>query len=64
MNPLLDRNDWNEVSSVILSRLFRADHQGQIVGDLVDSYTVSDDGLTYTLRLRPNVRLTSPQVGA
>ena len=56
LNPLLDRNGWNEVSSVILSRLFRADHEGRIVGDLVESYTVSADGLTWTLQLRDNLR--------
>ncbi len=56
LNPLLDRNGWNEVSSVLLSRLFRADHEGRIVGDLVESYTVSADGLSWTLKLRENVR--------
>ncbi|MFQ5926172.1 MAG: ABC transporter substrate-binding protein [Terriglobia bacterium] len=56
LNPLLDRNGWNELSSALLSRLFRVDHTGQIVGDLVEDYRVSDDGLTYTLRLRPDLR--------
>lgn len=31
------------------------DHQ-KIVGDLAQSWTVSDDGLSYTFKLRPNVR--------
>jgi peptide/nickel transport system substrate-binding protein len=55
MIPLLDRNEWNEVSSAIYSRLFRPDHTGKIVGDLVESYIVSEDGRTYTLKLRRNV---------
>ena len=56
MIPLLDRNEWNEVSSAIYSRLFRPDHTGKIVGDLVESFTVSPDGRVYTLKLRKNVQ--------
>jgi peptide/nickel transport system substrate-binding protein len=56
MNPLLDGVEWNEVSSAIFSRLFRPDHAGNIVGDLVERHTVSRDGLTWTLRLRRNAR--------
>lgn len=54
LNPLLDRNGWNEVSSVILSRLVRPDHRGGIEGDLAESWTVSPDGRTYEFRLRRN----------
>jgi peptide/nickel transport system substrate-binding protein len=55
-NPLLDAHEWNEVSSVVYSRLFRPDHAGKIVGDLVESYEVSPDGLTWTLKLRQNAQ--------
>ncbi len=55
LNPLLDRNGWNEVSSAILSRLFRPGHNGGIEGDLAESYEVSADGRTYTVRLRRDV---------
>jgi peptide/nickel transport system substrate-binding protein len=55
-NPLLDTHEWNEVSSVVYSRLFRPDHTGKIVGDLVESYDVSPDGLTWTLKLRQNAQ--------
>jgi peptide/nickel transport system substrate-binding protein len=55
MNPLLDRAGWNEVSSVILSRLFRPDHQGNIVRDLVDTYLIRDGGRIYELNLRQDV---------
>jgi len=55
LNPLLDRNGWNEVSSAIVSRLFRPDHKGGIEGDLAESYTVSDDGRTYDVKLRRDV---------
>jgi peptide/nickel transport system substrate-binding protein len=52
LNPLLDRNGWNEVSSVVLGRLVRPDHRGGIEGDLAESWTVSEDGRQYTMELR------------
>jgi peptide/nickel transport system substrate-binding protein len=55
LNPLLDRNGWNEVSSAILSRLIRPDHKGGLEGDLAESWTVSPDGHTYTFKLRRGV---------
>jgi peptide/nickel transport system substrate-binding protein len=55
MNPLLDRAGWNEVSSVVLSRLLRPDHEGGIEGDLAESWTVSPDGRVYEFRLRRGV---------
>lgn len=55
LNPLLDRNGWNEVSSAILSRLIRPDHKGGLEGDLAESWTVSSDGRTYTFKLRREV---------
>lgn len=35
--------------------LFRQDEENNIVNDLCDSYTVSDDGLTYTFKLKEGV---------
>ncbi len=55
-DPTLDLNEWNEVSSAVYSRLFWPDHEGRIVGDLAESYTVSSDGLTWRIRLRRNVQ--------
>ncbi len=55
LDPMLDANEWNEVSSAVYSRLFRPDHEGRITGDLAESYTVSHDGLTWRIRLRRNV---------
>ncbi len=54
LNPLLDRNGWNELSSLIVGRLVRPDHRGGIEGDLAESWKVSADGRTYTLQLRRN----------
>ena len=56
LNPILEKNDWNEASCLILSRLFQIDEKGQLVPDLVESYTVSPDGLTCTFSLRRNVK--------
>lgn len=36
--------------------LFRADENNRAVEDLCESYTVSDDGLTYTLKIRSDVK--------
>lgn len=49
-------NEWTEASVAILSRLFTIDLNGQLIGDLVESYEVSLNGLTWTLHLRPGVR--------
>lgn len=55
LNPLLDRNGWNEVSSVVLSRLVRPDHRGGVEGDLAERWTVSEAGRRYTFQLREGV---------
>jgi len=54
MNPLLDRAGWNEVSSLVVGRLVRPDHQGGIEGDLAEKWSVSADGRTYDFQLRRN----------
>ncbi|HZH29094.1 MAG TPA: ABC transporter substrate-binding protein [Azospirillaceae bacterium] len=40
----------------VFEGLTRIDRSGNVVPGLADSWTVSDDGLTYTFRLRPNVK--------
>jgi len=55
LNPLLNRNGWNEVSSLILGRLFRPDHRGGIERDLVESWRVRAEGRIYDLKLREDV---------
>lgn len=56
INPLYaqNRDVDSDLSSLIYSRLFTHDKQGQIRPDLVDSFTVSPDGLEYTLKLKNN----------
>lgn len=46
---------WNEVSSMVYSRPIVVDPFGELQPDLVESWTVSDDGTTYRLPIRQGV---------
>src|SRR6478735_2277888 len=50
-----------EVTSNTYSYLVRLDlnDTSKIVGDLAESWTVSDDGLTYTFKLKPGLKFAS-----
>src|SRR5689334_3635171 len=50
-----------EVTSNTYSLLVRLDMNdtSKIKGDLADSWTVSDDGLTYTFKLKPDLKFAS-----
>ncbi|TCL72884.1 ABC transporter substrate-binding protein [Rhizobium sp. BK251] len=50
-----------EVTSNTYSLLVRLDMNdtSKIVGDLAESWTVSDDGLTYTFKLKPDLKFAS-----
>lgn len=37
------------------SSLFKIDNKGNLINDLCDDYVVSDDGLTYTFKLKDNI---------
>lgn len=58
LNPLfpssLDEVDQS-INSLIYSGLFKIDSDGNIVPDLVDTWNVSSDGKTYTLRLKSDI---------
>src|SRR6185312_16232003 len=43
----------------VYEALFQLTDAGSMVPQLVDSYTTSDDGLTYTFKLKPNVTFHS-----
>ena len=50
-------SDKASVNNLIFSRLFRHDPvTGEIVGDLVEAWEVSESGTTWTLRIRPDAR--------
>ncbi len=54
-NPLLAISDADrDVTSLVYSGLLRADADGNFIPDLAESYTVSDDGKTYTFKIRRN----------
>ncbi|MCH7597419.1 peptide ABC transporter substrate-binding protein, partial [Patescibacteria group bacterium] len=53
INPLLAiSNADRDLSSLIYSGLMRAQPNGTLIYDLAESHSVSEDGLTYTFRLR------------
>ena len=56
LNPLFfpSRQD-SIVTNMIFENFVQPDKQGQIVGRLVESFDISDDGLTYTFNLRDDV---------
>lgn len=56
-NPYFFVNGWDEnVTNVIFARLIDWDSQGKLVPGLAESWTVSPDGKTYTIKLRPNLK--------
>jgi peptide/nickel transport system substrate-binding protein len=57
INPILSQsNDVDsDIVQLVYSGLFKYDGQGNIKGDLVDSYEISDDEMSYTLHLKKNV---------
>ena len=58
INPLLlQANDADsDLTNLVFAGLMRYDRGGKLVPDLAESYTVSDDGLLYTFKLKPNLR--------
>lgn len=55
INPVLTLSQADEdMSALVYSGLTRALPDGSIVPDLASSYTISEDGTTYTFALRPN----------
>ncbi len=58
INPLLIQNTDadKDLVNLIFSGLMKYDEKGKIITDLADSYTVSDDGLVYTFKLKSNLK--------
>ncbi len=58
LNPLLSQ--YNQVDGTLCALLFngltKLDEQGNVVPDLVESWTISADGLTYDFRLRAGLQ--------
>lgn len=57
VNPLLAISDADrDLSALIYSGLLKATPEGTLVPDLAESYSISDNGLSYTFRIRGSAR--------
>jgi len=58
INPILAQtNDADrDLTQIIYSSLFKYDGQGNLIPDLVESYNISEDGLSYELKIKENVK--------
>jgi peptide/nickel transport system substrate-binding protein len=57
INPLYATGPVDSAASrLVFSSLFTYDRQNQLVGDLVDKWSVDDRGIQYTLHLKQNVK--------
>lgn len=57
INPLLATSDADkDLSTLIYSGLLKEDASGHLVPDLAESYTISNDGLTYTFIISPHAK--------
>ena len=58
LNPLLlQANDTDsDLANLLFAGLLRFGSDGKLKPDLAESYTVSDDGLTYTFKLKHDLR--------
>ena len=56
INPVIAKSDADrDLTELIYSGLLRATPEGDLVPDLTEKYDVSEDGLTYTFTLRPEL---------
>ncbi len=55
INPLLATSEADkDLTSLIYSGLLKSAPNGELVPDLAESWSISEDGLVYTVKLRPN----------
>lgn len=56
INPVLAASDTDrDLSALVYSGLMRVSQDGTLVPDLAESYSISEDGTTYTFILKPNL---------
>lgn len=56
LNPLLSVSEIDrDLSSLVYSGLLKVNSQGQLIPDLAQSYSLSNDSLTYTFILKDNI---------
>ena len=58
INPLYDsaRDVDSDISRLIFSSLFKRDASGNISKDLLEDYSISEDGLEYSFKIKNNVK--------
>jgi len=57
VNPVLAGTDTDKtLESLVYSGLLRKLPNGELISDLAESYAVSDDGKTYTVELKKNIK--------
>lgn len=57
INPIYATADTDrDLAAIVFGRLIRYNAAGNPEGDLAESFDVSDDGKTYTVRLRPGIQ--------
>ena len=57
INPILAISDADrDMTALVYSGLLRYTAEGDLVPDLAESYTVSDDGTVYTFNIKPDIK--------
>jgi len=58
LNPILSQlnNPDRDLTPLFFSALMKYDSQGKLIGDLAENYSISDDGKTYDLTLKKNIK--------
>lgn len=57
VNPLLATTDSDrDLTALVYSGLLKVSSEGELLPDMADSYTISDDGLVYTFILKKNLK--------
>lgn len=56
INPILATNDADrDITALVYSGLMKSSPEGKLVPDLAEKYTVSDDGLIYSFKLKNDI---------
>lgn len=56
INPILSSSDIDkDLTTLVYSGLLKVNSSGELIPDLAESFTISDDTLTYTFRLKDNI---------
>src|ERR1043166_8952468 len=59
-----DWNNWSIIKSIFDGLMDYKPGTTELTPDLAESYTISDDGMTYTFKLRPSLKFSILAAGA